>query len=85
MKKLSFWVISMSTLCAVAAPSYSADMIEGYRTHPQHRHRHYVLAPASDCDVLRIDYRHPYEPHTDYVKLCTHPKRTIIVSRDGYY
>lgn len=85
MKKLLFWVMSMTTLPAVAAPSHSADMVERYRAAPQHQHRYYALAPVKDCDVIRVEYRDPYEPHTDYVQLCSHPKRITILSRSGEY
>ncbi|MBP2551097.1 hypothetical protein J2858_004037 [Neorhizobium galegae] len=85
MKKLSFWVMSLTALCAVAAPSHAADMIAGYRAAPQHKHRYYVVAPARDCAVLQVEYRKPYEPRTDYVELCTHPKRTTILARSVDY
>ncbi|WP_165225659.1 hypothetical protein [Affinirhizobium pseudoryzae] len=84
MSKLSFCAMSMAILCGQTAPSHAADMIEGYQAAPKHHH-YTVSASPSDCGILRVEYRHPYEPHTDYVQVCTHPKQTTILSRNVDY
>lgn len=60
------WFVLLS-----AAPSLSADMIQGY-TEPQAATRTAYVTRVEECTLLRIDYRSPYPSHTDLVNVC-HP------------
>jgi hypothetical protein len=69
------------SLCAVlfgAAPSFSADMIEGYRPAKPYKplrthHRVVHRAELVECSLLQIDYRQPNVPHTELVRVCYPP------------
>ncbi|WP_162895188.1 hypothetical protein [Rhizobium terrae] len=55
-----------------AAPSYSADLIEGYREKRVAPRTAYVRTER-ECSLLRIDYRPPYAPRTEVVNVCYTP------------
>lgn len=63
----------------IAGQAYSADLVQGYRLQPkahyhmQHEKRVYVRRAAEECDLLRVDYRAPYLPHTEIVRSCAPP------------
>lgn len=70
---LSFCFSAAAIFCQ---PAYAADLIEGYQQRPPVRHvvhrqhKTYVRQVVMVCDQLIVDYRRPYEPHTEIVNLC---------------
>jgi len=71
MLKTSILIVSSIAAVLLSSKAYSADLIQGYKE-PSHRHTAYVTR-SEECTLLRIEYRRPYSPRTEFVNNCYPP------------
>lgn len=77
--------IAFAASALLSGPAGAADMVTcapPHRTHVAHvyhQHPHHVrvvrtayLARQTDCDDRIVEYRDPYIPHTEIVRVCNH-------------
>lgn len=73
MTRSIFATVLFSVTVGLGFSANAADMIRSYERQPVQKQRQYVVqreAYYARCDELIVEYRHPYVPHTDVVRLC---------------
>ena len=75
--------IAIAASAMLSAPAGAADMVtyvQPHRTHVAHVYhapharvvRTAYLARSTDCSDRVVEYRDPYIPHTEIVRVCNH-------------
>ena len=73
MTRSIFAIALFSATASITFSVNAADMIRDYERQPARSQHRYVVqqkAYYTRCDELVVEYRRPYVPHTDIVRLC---------------